>query len=145
MTTNPFDTIINNLKKSTNVTLNKIGTSLYVNQQMYRDKDAFLAAKFNSNNRSANRMQDILQEMYTLINGGYGGHKEYLFGRMNYLLDLAMTNCTNQQIRRVTVNPSKVTINRKKLTDLRINKTLKNGVRRDKNGRFMAKGRSKKK
>ena len=145
MTTNLIDKLINNLKKSENKIFSRVGTSLYVNRQMHKDKDAFLVAKFSPSSQSANRMQEILLEMRTLINGGYGGHKEYLFGRMNYLLDLASVNCRNQQIKRTTVTPSKVTVNKKKLTDLRINKTLKTGVRRDKNGRFIAKRRRTKK
>ena len=145
MTTNMINTFINILIKDSNSTLKRIGTSLHIYRQMKNDKDAFLTAPFNNTSNSINRMQDILLEMRHHLNGGYGGNKEYLFGRMNYLIDLAMTNCMNRETESAFVSPSKITVNKKNLIDLRLNKTLKSGIRRDKNGRFVAKNNRKKK
>jgi len=77
------------------------------------------------------KMHDILIEMKLLLNGRYAGNKEYLFERMDYLIDCAFKS---NAVKR------KLTINNKTVKDL---KKPKAQARCKKTGKFIAKKRKK--
>ena len=81
--TNVIDAIINYTLRSKYNSLNKIGNTLYVNRRMISDRENFITEGFTA----TSKMQDVLMEMKLLMSGRYAGNKEYLFGRMGYLID----------------------------------------------------------
>jgi hypothetical protein len=65
------------------------------------NKDVVIRA--NRPGTSIDRMQDILREMKALINGGYYGNKEYLFSRLDYLINCAAMQQFNTTPKRKNV------------------------------------------
>jgi len=112
MINNIINNIINAASKSNFTSIRKIGQTLNLNQQMRVNKDAVIRA--NRPGTSIDRMQDILREMKSLLNGGYYGNKEYLFSRLEYLINCAAMQQFTPTQKRKTVRVT-VAARRKKL------------------------------
>lgn len=127
--TNIIDSIINYTLCSKYNTLNKIGNTLYINRQMSINREKFITEKVNGGT-----MRNILMEMKLLLNGRYAGNKEYLFERMDYLI-----NCAIERQPKNKKN-IRLTVNKKPVKELRTPKKLN---RCKKSGRFLAKKKRK--
>jgi len=127
--TNIIDSIIDYTLRSNSITLNKIGNTLYVNRQMATNRENFVTESITSDSA----MKNILMEMKLLLNGRYAGNKDYLFERMDYLINSAIENQSKNQ---KTVKPKPTfAVNKKKVADLCKSKMQK---RCKKSGRFIA-------
>jgi len=125
--TNIIDSIIDYTLRSNSTTLNRIGNTLYVNRQMATNRENFITEGITKNSA----LRDIAMEMKLLLNGRYAGNKDYLFERMDYLID-----CTIQSQNK----PLKLTVNKKTVKELK--RPIKQ-ARCKKSGKFIAKKKKK--
>jgi len=125
--TNIIDSIIDYTLRSNSTTLNRIGNTLYVNRQMATNRENFITEGITKNSA----LRDIAMEMKLLLNGRYAGNKDYLFERMDYLID-----CTIQSQNK----PLKLTVNKKTVKELK--RPVKQ-ARCKKSGKFIAKKKKK--
>jgi len=131
--TNIIDSIIDYTLRSKFNTLNKIGNTLYVNRQMIINRENFIAGNLSCGTND--EMQNILMEMKLLLAGRYAGNKEYLFERMNYLIECAFECQNNKQ-----KTTPKLTVNKRTIVDLQ---RVKKQIRCKKTGKFIAKKKKK--
>jgi len=127
--TNIIDSIIDYTLRSKYCALNKLGNRLYVNRQMSVNREEFVIEGYTS----ASKMQGILMEMKLLLNGRYAGNKEYLFERMNHLIDCAFKSHASKKKPTFIVNKKAVKELKKPVKQVRCKKT----------GRFIAKKKKK--
>jgi len=128
--TNMIDALIDYSLRSKYNLLNKLGNTLYVNRQMIINRENFITGNLSCGTN--NEMQNILMEMKLLLAGRYAGNKEYLFERMNYLIECAFKCQNNKQ--------KKLTVNKKTIVDLQ---RVKKQIRCKKTGKFIARKKKK--
>jgi len=131
--TNIIDSIIDYTLRADSTMLNKVGNMLYVNRQMAINKESFIVKGVTKNSA----MRDILMEMKLLLNGRYAGNKDYLFDRMEYLIDCAFQSQTTTKL---SIKKSKLTVNRKTVKELKKPVTR---ARCKKSGKFIARKKRK--
>jgi hypothetical protein len=131
--TNVIDSIIDYTLRSKFNTMNKFGNMLYINRQMAFNREKFITEKLSCG--SNDKMQNILMEMKLLLAGRYAGNKDYLFERMNYLIECAF-KCQNSKQK----TTPKLTVNKKTVNDLQ---KIKKQSRCNRTGRFIARKKKK--
>ena len=132
--TNIIDSIIDYTLRSNSTMLNKIGNTLYVNRQMSTNREDFITEGITG----ASALRDILMEMKLLLNGRYAGNKDYLFERMDYLINCTLQSQIKTNSR--TAKSKKLTVNKKTVKELK--KPVKQ-TRCKKSGKFIAKKKKK--
>lgn len=130
--TNIIDSIIDYTLRSNSTTLNRIGNTLYVNRQMATNREDFVTEGVTGDSA----MKNILMEMKLLLNGRYAGNKDYLFERMDYLINCAIQHQSRAQV------PKKLKLTVNKRTVKELQKPVKQ-ARCKKSGRFVAKKKRK--
>jgi hypothetical protein len=78
---------------------------------MKYNKDNFIYEEYNY---SSNKNRDLFKEIQYLINGKYSGNKEYLFARLNYLVDEGIKNNPDQANMQVRTSKKVVRFRNKK-------------------------------
>ena len=84
MTNNLLNRLVTFALNSNNKTLNKIGNKIFVAYHMEYNPQKLITEKYD---HGFDNMSNILKEMQYLIRDKYAGNKNYLFARMEFLID----------------------------------------------------------
>ena len=90
MTNNLLNRLVTFALNSDNKTLNKIGNKIFVAYHMEYNPQKLITEKYD---HGFDNMSNILKEMQYLIRGKYAGNKNYLFARMEFLIDQGFRTC----------------------------------------------------
>ena len=90
MTNNLLNRLVTFALNSDNKTLNKIGNKIFVAYHMEHNPQKLITEGYD---HGFDNMSNILKEMQYLIRGKYAGNKNYLFARMEFLIDHGYKAC----------------------------------------------------
>ena len=90
MTNNLLNRLVTFALNSNNKTLNRIGSKIFVAYHMEYNPQKLITEKCD---HGFDNMSNILKEMQYLIRDKYAGNKNYLFARMEFLIDQGFRTC----------------------------------------------------
>jgi predicted aspartyl protease len=128
MTNNLLNRLVTFALNSDNKTLNKIGNKIFVAYHMEYNPRKLITEKYD---HGFDDMSNILKEMQYLIRGKYAGNRNYLFARMEFLIDQGFRTCVKTNF----VNNIKV--KSRSRSSVKLTKRLRNAK-----GQFIARAKT---
>jgi hypothetical protein len=125
MINNLLDRLVTFALNSDNKTLNKIGNKIYVAYHMEYNPQKLITEKYD---HGFDNMSNILKEMQYLIRGKYAGNRNYLFARMEFLIDQGFRSC---------VKTNYIKVKNRKRSSVKLTKRLRNTK-----GQFIARAKT---